>query len=385
MVSVLIMTWAHSYATFAIAVPTERTEAILHGMTRGFEFFGCVPREVWWDNPTTVAVQIPTGRERRINSRYLALASHFNFEPLFCMPARGNEKPHVENRVKWLKQEWSTPVPQVRDLEALNTVLLDRSVQDRQRTVTGQCQAIHARFDEDRAAALPLPAHRFDACLSVGAKVDKYQTARFDKVLYSVPRRYAFQSVTIKAYVDRITIVSCGAVIAEHPRSDEPGRQILDPLHYLATLTRKPGCLDHAPLYRDWQLPASFTQLRNRLEVQHGPQTGSRHFIRVLQLLGQHPVERIASVLERLAENAPVTAEQIISRVERLGENDRITLSASDVTTLPSSVASVQVPLPYLSRFNQFLSCGEQTDVEFTSVAESQPQAVATAHDVCRV
>jgi hypothetical protein len=267
----------------------------------------------------------------------------------------------------------------------LNTILLEKSLQDRQRTVTGQSQPIHVRFDEDRAAALPLPAHRFDTCVSTGVKVDKYQTARFDKVLYSVPRRYAFQSVTIKAYVDRIVIVSGGAVIAEHPRSYEPGRQILDPLHYLATLTRKPGCLDHAPLYRDWQLPASFTQLRNRLEVQHGPRTGSRHFIRVLQLLGQHPVDRIASVLDRLTENAPVSAEQIISRVERLGEKHHATHSDRDGPTVPSSLACVQVPLPDLSRFNQFLSCGEQTDVEFTSAPEDQSQAVATAHDVCRV
>ena len=36
---------------FAVALPTERTEAILEGMVQAFEFFGCIPREVWWDNP----------------------------------------------------------------------------------------------------------------------------------------------------------------------------------------------------------------------------------------------------------------------------------------------------------------------------------------------
>ena len=68
-------------------------------MVEGFEFFGCVPNEVWWDNPTTVAVRILTRRQRHLNRRYAALASHYTFEPLFCMPARGNEKPYVENRV----------------------------------------------------------------------------------------------------------------------------------------------------------------------------------------------------------------------------------------------------------------------------------------------
>jgi hypothetical protein len=44
-----------------LALPTERVEAILHGMQSGYEFFGCVPREVWWDNPTTVATAILSG------------------------------------------------------------------------------------------------------------------------------------------------------------------------------------------------------------------------------------------------------------------------------------------------------------------------------------
>jgi len=55
-VSVLIMVWSYSNYPFAVALPTQRTEAILEGMVRGFEHFGCVPREVWWDNPKTVAL-----------------------------------------------------------------------------------------------------------------------------------------------------------------------------------------------------------------------------------------------------------------------------------------------------------------------------------------
>jgi len=54
-VSVLILVWSCSNARFAIALPTERTESILEGMQQAFQFFGCVPREVWWENPKTVA------------------------------------------------------------------------------------------------------------------------------------------------------------------------------------------------------------------------------------------------------------------------------------------------------------------------------------------
>jgi len=230
-----------------------------------------------------------------------------------------------------------------------------------------------------------LPSHRFDACISTGVKVDKYQTARFDNVLYSVPRQQAFHSVTVKAYVDRIEIVAAGVVIARHVRCYEPGRQILDPLHYLTTLSRKPGCLDHSPLYRDWHLPSSFTELRNTLENQHGPHAGSRQFIRILQLLREHPVERISRVIEPFVSGQPVTADLIISRVQRLRGEDRPTPLSDHESTLPPSVPVVQVPLPDLRRFNEFLSFGDKTDVEFTPVTQDQPQAIETADHVCRV
>ena len=36
--------------------------------------YGCAPREVWWDNPTTVVRELFKGRERRLHERYAALA-----------------------------------------------------------------------------------------------------------------------------------------------------------------------------------------------------------------------------------------------------------------------------------------------------------------------
>ena len=41
-----IVTWSHSNATFAIALPTERTETVLHGLCEAFDFFAAVPKEL---------------------------------------------------------------------------------------------------------------------------------------------------------------------------------------------------------------------------------------------------------------------------------------------------------------------------------------------------
>ena len=388
LVPVLIVTWAFSYRAFAIALPTERTEAILHGLVEAFTSFGCVPEELWWDNPTTVAVQVLTGRQRRLNERYKALASHYNFEPLFCMPARGNEKPHVENRVKDLERRWATPVPRVRDLAELNEHLERCCLDNVNRVATGRTDTIADRFERDRTAAIPLPQRTFDACLASPAKVDKYQTVRFDNVSYSVPRSHAFQAVTVKAYVDQIAVVVAGQIVARHARSYERGAMVLDPLHYLTTLSRKPACLDHAPVYRDWALPPAFAELRRSLEIRHGPFAGVRQFIRVLLLLDEHPQERVErAILSPAAGEAP-SADAIFLRVNRLRDKERSRVAglSGSPAELPTVLTAMHVPVPDLSRFNQFLSLGGPSDVRsLAPIAQVESEAAAAADDRGRV
>lgn len=198
LVPVLVMTWSYSNAPFALAPPTERTEAILHGMSEAFAFFGHVPHEAWWDNPTTVAIHIHRGRERTLHSRYAALAGHFPFAAKFCLPRTAREKPRVENRVKDLERMWATPVPVVAGLAALNAHLRQCCVTARERTCGGNAETVAVRFDRDRAAALPLPRRPFDACVIDTGAVDKYQTVAFDGNRYGVPRRWAFRAVTVK-------------------------------------------------------------------------------------------------------------------------------------------------------------------------------------------
>jgi transposase len=355
----LVTAWAYSNAPFVLALPFERTEAILEGMVRAFEFFGAVPREVWWDNPKTVATLILQGRERQCHSSYAALASHYAFSPLFCMPARGNEKPDAEGAVKAVQKRFATPVPRVADLDELNAFFRKRCEAERDRTVQSLCGpfTIKDRLAEDLATAAPLPGHRFDPCvIKPGVAVDKYQSVAFDGNRYSVPRPFAFQMVTVKGYVAKVVIVAHGQVVATHERSLEKQKMILDPIHFLAALGKKPGALDHAPVFRDWKLPACFTDLRTELERIHGAMGGSRRFVRVLQLLGEHPMTRVTGAIEPCLREHLHSAEAVIQRTR--------TLAAIEATKRPA-VASpfdepvatrVDVPLPDLGRFNQLLS-----------------------------
>ncbi len=135
LVPFLVTTWAYSNAPFVLALPFERTEAVLEGMVAAFEFYNAVPKEVWWDNPRTVATLILQGRDRRLHPRYAALASHYVFAPRFCMPARGNEKPDAEGTVKAVQRRFATPVPRVANFNELNMFLRICCEAERQRVV----------------------------------------------------------------------------------------------------------------------------------------------------------------------------------------------------------------------------------------------------------
>ena len=385
-VPVLLLTWAYSNCPFALALPTERTEAILHGLVEGFHFFGCVPHEVWWDNPKTVAPHLFVGRARQLNERYLALSSHYAFEPLFCMVRRPQEKPHVEGRVRHLQRDWATPVPRVQDLAELNAHLRACCLRDRDRTQAGRTETIGRRFACETDKALSLPGFSFDPCLCQPAQVDKYQQVRFDTNRYSVPRSAAFQKVTIKAYVDRIDVVLGRQVIASHPRSYGRHKQILIPEHYLPGLERRPAALDHANVFRCWRLPAVFDELRKSLERQHGARRGAKQYIRVLELLQEHPIDTVQRVIERSRTESGFDVEAILQRVRRRVQDTSAVAAPLATEQQPAVVRAVQVPLPDLAQFNQFLSSGEKSHDRCSDlITEDQPETPPAADDERRV
>jgi hypothetical protein len=246
---------------------------------------------------------------------------------------------------------------------------------------------VAARFEHDRAAALPVPTHRFDACVLQPGQVDKYQTVRFDRNSYSVPRRWAFRTASVKGYVDRVEVVGDGATIATHMRSYGSGQKILDPLHFLGVLERKPAALDHAPVYRDWQLPPVFAELRAALVTRLGSCVGTRHHIRVLQLLASHPIERLASVVTDCLTRGELDATIITAAARRLTRDNALALSDN---AMSSALAAVTVRPADLAQFDRLLSrSSTEGDADVrrgdAPVTQGQPEATEVADDAQRV
>jgi len=310
----------HSDDCFVQAYPAETMEAFLEAHVRAFEHFGGVPRQILYDNTKLAVARILGDGERQKTRAFSELQSHYLFAEKFGRPGKGNDKGDVENLVGYARRNFMVPIPEAASWEALNEQFVRDAQARRARRLRGHMETIGERFKRDRAAFLPLPAARFEACAKTTVRVSSISLVRYKTNDYSVPTEYGHRQVLVKAYVHRIVIVSGCEVIAEHQRSYEREATIFDPLHYLALLEHKSRALDQAAPLAGWQLPECFAQLRRLLEARlnkHGP----REYIQVLRLLETFPlVEVTAAVEQALALNTlsfDAVRHLVLCRIER--------------------------------------------------------------------
>jgi transposase len=293
-----VLALPYSDALFVQAFWHARTEMFWEFHNRAFAYLGGGPRRISYDNDRVLVSAITGKRARRLTDGFLQLQSHYRFAEHFCGVNRPNEKGVVEATVKYVRLKLFVPVPQVEDLEAFNAQLQEQCRQDLSRTLRGQKASKQVLLAEDQAAFLPLPAVPFDACQKVPTHANREALVRFDTNDYSVPTPFAHHRVLIKGYVDRVEISHEGRGIACHERCWGRETAILEPLHYLALLERKPGALDYGQPFSDWDLPECFAVLRARLERERG-HAGTREFIQVLRLLEGHCLGEVTRAIER--------------------------------------------------------------------------------------
>jgi hypothetical protein len=152
-------------------------------------------------------------------------------------------------------------------------------------------------------------------------------------------------------------------------------------------LARKPATLDHAPVYRDWRLPGVFATLRAALVARLGSRVGTRHFIRVLQLLANHSVERIEAVVTGCLARGELDAATVIAGARQLPHDNAP--STSD-NAMSLNLAAVAVRPADLAQFDRLLSHspsrGDADECRDDPAAlEDQPQAAQVADDGRRV
>jgi transposase len=116
----------YSRKMFVVAYLREAQEMLTDAHNKAFAFFGGVPLQMIYDNPKTIVDTVLTGKERKFNRRFMALANHYLFEPVACTPAAGWEKGQIENQAGNVREWLFTPRVKFQTLDDLNRWLAQR-------------------------------------------------------------------------------------------------------------------------------------------------------------------------------------------------------------------------------------------------------------------
>jgi transposase len=337
---------SHSRAFFLAAYPRESQEMVFDAHARAFVHLGGIPRRGIYDNMKTAVDAIFVGKERRYNRRFLAMCSHYLIEPTACTPASGWEKGQVENQVGNVRGWLFTPKPRFADLTALNAWLAERCAQiaRERRHPEYPERTIGEMWEEERAALQPMPLV-FDGFHERPCRVSSTALVSFERNRYSVECRYAGRTVALRAYATRIVIVVDGVVIGEHARQFSRYHTVYNPWHYLPALEHKPGALRNGAPFKDWNLPASMTRLRERL-ARHAD--GDRQFVEILSMVALYGLAAVSGACATALEEDVVTSAHVVNLLHRAAQAPRPPL-----LQVPEALLLKHEPLADCARYDR--------------------------------
>ncbi len=351
-VHLFCMRLAASRDFFVVAFPHERQEAFFEGHQLAFAHWNGVPAVISYDNLKTVVRKILAGRDRVEQEAFSALRAHYLFDSHFCSPGKGNEKGSVENLVGYARRNYLVPLPEVRDLAELNEYLRNACLRNRQQQhPMKHGSTVGAVFEQEQPALQKLPERPFDCARVVHPRVNSLSLVHFETNRYSVPAQYAYQQVTLKAYVNRIQLYHNSDLIAEHPRLYGRNEESLNFDHYLDLLERKPGAMSYARALKPSALPPIWLKYLDAL--QHTASQPQKEFIRTLRLLRHIPEQYVHEALRQCLEMGSYRCDVIQSFAQHLKEAGRVIqpLSTETLRRLPEA----PVTPPSTGHFNQLL------------------------------
>ena len=297
------------------AYPTQGHEMLFDAHTRSFAALGGIPRRGIYDNMKTAVDKVKKGKNRVVNTRFAAMASHYLFDPDFCNVASGWEKGVVEKNVQDSRRRIWQEAAQVRfgSFTELNLWLLAR------------CRALwqelrHPEYDltliemleQERPHLMPMIVP-FDGYVETLGKVSSTCLVNYDRNRYSAPCELVGQMVGIRVYPERIDLVAHEAVVASHLRSFGRGETRYDWQHYIPLIERKPGALRNGAPFAD--MPVLLQRLRSLLLKREG---GDRVMAKVLAVVPTHGLEAVLVAVELVLESGNLSAEHIENVLNRL-------------------------------------------------------------------
>lgn len=281
--------WAYLYRN-------QKKEVFLDSHVRFFEKVGGVYGEAVYDNMKNVVSRFIGRNEKELNSDLVALSTYYGFKLNVTNCYHGNEKGYVESSVKTVRQE----VFAVRyrfESEAEAEQYLEAELI---RMNAESC------IEEEKKYLLPWRPPLELSQISE-QRVDKYGFVRVSNNYYSVPEYLVGRKVMVRSYVKELVVYSGLQEVCRHSKKDGKGETTVNILHYLDTLSKKPGAVRNSVALR------SEAELKAVFEAQYTDRP--REFIDIIRASQDKPMKEVA----RIARVAGVSYGG--SRTEEIGTN----------------------------------------------------------------
>lgn len=233
-VEVFVACLPYSDYSYAVCVPSQRTEDFLHALRMCLEYIGGVPPIVTPDNMKSAVISNDR-HEPRLNKALEDMGNHYHFVVLPCDPASPTQKSLVED---WVRITYNRVYAKLRNRTFHSIIELNKAVselvaQHNQTRMQKRPYSREERFHSmERERLKPLPPEPFEMRYYADLTVQQncHVELRHDKVthFYSVPHvhvgkraRVIFTRSWVKVYVGN-------SPVATHRRSHEYGYTTVD-------------------------------------------------------------------------------------------------------------------------------------------------------------
>jgi hypothetical protein len=292
--------------------------------------------------------------------RFRAFRSYYTFEARFCNPAKGQEKGGVEGLVGFARRNFLVPVPEVKDFEELNDLLMKRSIEHGNRQIQGRedPRTIDERHDQERERLLGIPQHAFENTKTLAVRISRYQTAQVERNRYSVPTAYVGRQLWAHIDCDRVSVYADQKMVADHPRVFGNCKWQIDPQHYLGLIHQRIGSFETARPIRQWRphWPADYERMLAILRDRQGDGDGTREFVGMLQLHQNYSYPRVEGAV---AEALQCQTYNLDSVKHILAREDRPEIAFSPLYAgLMPGVTDLTVAASDVGRYDLLLAGG---------------------------
>ena len=338
----------HSRMRFCMAFVRQEMAMLMEAHARAHDFFGGLCERGIYDNLKAVVQNIGKGKVRDYNNRFLQMASHYLFEPCACTPRAGWEKGQVENQVGTNRKRVFVPRLKFGSMRELNECLLEEMLAEAHTLKHPEFvdKSVFEVYQEERPFLRKVPKV-FPGYTSEERSAGMQCLVRFDGNNYSLPCEHAGKAVSVRVYAERVVIAVDGRAVAEHERCFGKGAYILEPLHYLPLLERKPGALRNGRPFINWNLPEPIKKVWDILRSK--PDWDSQ-MSRLLLTIPSYGIEALAVACETALEEGLVSEGVILNYLTRLSEEP-----SPKEASVPEKLKLVEEPRSNCERYDDLL------------------------------